>query len=885
MRIMRIFEMKAINYILIFILSLFFTMPVFSQENSYGLGFQSHETVQEKRTSLDLFQDKPFEPNDSFSLSFDLSFFKGRKIYFGYIFRIIKDETENIDFIYDEQGPSDKHFRIIIGSSLTSISFDLDSNRRFNKWNNIKIGFDLVHKKIRLQIEKKVYEQGINDLNMNSSFRIFFGTNQFQRFKVTDVPPMKVRNITISNNQKPERNWPLNERDGLIAHENLLGLNATITNPIWIKNDHFEWKALRSFTVKGNASIAFNPSDEKLYIAGSDSLYAIGINSSDQRNIVKPAKQITLIGNQSLFADGKLFNIYPDQQFVGQYNFTDFKWNSTYKVEPTTSFWHFNKAYSEIDSSLYFLNGYGQLQYKNKVFKFNIPSRQWSEVKTTGDFLTPRYLAATGINKAGDSLYILGGYGSTSGQQILSPKSLYDLILYNLKTGQLKKLFELQPGKEDFVFANSLVLDEKEKTYYGLIFPNYEYNSNLQLIKGNLNNATYELLGSKIPFAFHDITSFADLYYAPESKLFVAVTSQYTEGNTIDNTTTIHIYTLAAPPVKGNDDGNIAASEGKLTTKIIYLIIGLILSVAIVIFMIFRKKIIGLVHKKSETIATINSTVDTKVNKSGEGMKSLTVDADSPIVQQAIGSHVAEFPSNRLSIHLFGELQIFDKQGTDITRLFTPLIKELFLVILLYSIRKGRGISSDRLNEIFWFDKSAKSARNNRSVNIAKLKTILDSLEFCQISKDTGYWKIEIDYNTIYVDFYKYLLLVNDKKKLTKKDIEDLSAITQRGPFLANIEHSWLDDFKSEVSNEIIDTYLHYASTLNIAEDAEFIIKITNYISYFDSVNEDAMIIRCKALYCLGKHSLAKTAFENFTREYRNIYGEDFGKDFNVILE
>src|SRR3546814_18629242 len=80
------------------------------------------------------------------------------------------------------------------------------------------------------------------------------------------------------------------------------------------------------------------------------------------------------------------------------------------------------------------------------------------------------------------------------------------------------------------------------------------------------------------------------------------------------------------------------------------------------------------------------------------------------------------------SIFLFGgDLQLFDTVGTDITRNFTTLIKELFLVILLHTIRWGRGISSKKLPEKLWFVKSVKRARNTstlinekRSQNIEK---------------------------------------------------------------------------------------------------------------------------------------------------------------------
>lgn len=49
--------------------------------------------------------------------------------------------------------------------------------------------------------------------------------------------------------------------------------------------------------------------------------------------------------------------------------------------------------------------------------------------------------------------------------------------------------------------------------------------------------------------------------------------------------------------------------------------------------------------------------------------------------------------------------------------------------------------------------------------------------------------------------------------------------------------------------------------------------------------NLEAMMLKCKALVYLGKHSLAKGVFENLKKEYKSIYGEGFSKDFHTILE
>jgi hypothetical protein len=67
-------------------------------------------------------------------------------------------------------------------------------------------------------------------------------------------------------------------------------------------------------------------------------------------------------------------------------------------------------------------------------------------------------------------------------------------------------------------------------------------------------------------------------------------------------------------------------------------------------------------------------------------------------------------------------------------------------------------------------------------------------------------------------------------------------------------------------------------------EDPELLVELANYIFHFDAVNEDAMTLKCKALAYLGKHTQAKNAYENFCKEYKVLYNDDFHKGFNEIL-
>jgi len=98
-----------------------------------------------------------------------------------------------------------------------------------------------------------------------------------------------------------------------------------------------------------------------------------------------------------------------------------------------------------------------------------------------------------------------------------------------------------------------------------------------------------------------------------------------------------------------------------------------------------------------------------------------------------------------------------------------------------------------------------------------------------------------------------------------------------------NVRHlsTWLSP---DDSARLINACLSIIRRQDISKDPESIIEITNYIFYFDKLNEDALIYKCKSLILLKRHTLANNAYQKFSKEYKDIYGEDFGKPFHEII-
>ncbi|WP_316813866.1 galactose oxidase [Pedobacter heparinus] len=839
-----------------------------SLAQSYGLGFYSHEVVQDQRTGLDLSPGKTFCFNSSFEVSFDLSFMPARADYFGYIVRFVDNNNENIDLIYDKDPKEKNHFKLIIGDKFSKIAFNIPANVLFSSWNAIKFKFDYKQQILHLSYANFSSKTSLK-LKKGDCFKILFGANEYLGFKTTDVPPMKIRAVNVAEGGEIKHVWPLDEYDGALATEQIDHKDAAVVNPLWIKKLHHEWQLLQKVSLKGAASIAFDAKKEVLNIVGIDSLFRYDIKSGTLTAVgYLSGNQNLLRGNQSLFDDknGRLLNFYIDQKAVSIFDTVNKKWNRNFSLNtPITDFWQYNKFYSATDSSLYFVGGYGHFFYKNQIQRYHFPSETWQTVPVSGDRFTPRYLAALGHTQGG--AYIFGGYGSSTGQQMLNPRNLYDLLYFDVKKQSVKKIYELKISGEHFVFANSLIINDKSDTYYALTFAKHKYKSQLQLIQGSLRNPEYKLSGSPIPYLFHDINSFADLFYCEESKRFIAVTLFRDESDH----TNIQIYSLYSPPIDADPRLATAAKKNGyvLVSILLFALVG-----GILIYVWKRRR--REVTRGAEAVAVANVSLATVPVDISAGHNKNVVQGVAPVKAMTEGA--------KSSIFLFGDMQVFDKEGQEITRQFTPLIKELFLVILLYTVRWERGISSEKLKELLWFDKSEESARNNRSVNIAKLKSILERLDHCMVSKETGYWKINCDFDAVFIDYQQYYAIIKDKKKLNKDKISELAKIIKRGSFLPNTSYEWMDQFKAEISNEIIDTYLHFAHSISIADDPELLIELANYIFYFDSINEEAMVIKCKALAHLGKHSQSKNTYENFCKEYKLLYGDDFEKSFNDIL-
>ncbi|KQM75247.1 hypothetical protein ASE74_20730 [Pedobacter sp. Leaf216] len=846
----------------LFISLIFISFLSYGQNN--GLQFAGQHAVQDSRTSLDLSFENALCLQGNFEISFDLFFTPRQKDYYGYVFRMIDQQGYNIDLLYDQKSTNGQNFKLILGNRFSNIASHLDTGILISKWTHFSLKY---HRETDLLVLSDGYHtfSEVNvKLTKSECFKVLFGANHFKRFKTTDVPAMNIRDIRILVNENLKFYWPLDELEGSFAVDRISGKKAKVENPTWINGSHSKWRMVKSFTVQGNPSTAFNSNKEQIYIVASNYLYQVSIQDGNLDSLPYDGTRNLKAGNQSIYnpLSNDLYNVFIDQKKVSKYNLTTRKWDQQYELpKRLTKYWHANKVISNWDSALYFFGGYGQLMYKDSIQRYDFKSKIWSDVKISGKAFKPRYLAASGISANGESVYILGGYGSNTGEQMLNPENYYDLIKFSLKTNTVQKVFELKRPDQDFAFAASLIIDSAARKYYGLIFPNDKFNSALRLVTGSLSQPTYQILGNSIPYLFHDINSYADLYYCPVNKKFIAITL-FTND---EHVTQVKIYAIDSPVGTGRP-----LNEIKKTPYYLYLvgILALLLVLAMALYIKLSKK---------KVREDLKQPLVGNVELHDIALSDISIPSEKSNLFPSVSS-------KPIQLFLFGNLQLFDEEGTEVSKQLSPLVKELFLLILLYSLRREGGISAKMLDEILWFGKSERIARNNRSVNIAKLKNFLDRLNHFRLNKDSGYWRIDIDPESVYVDYIHYINILQNQTA-TAQQVEDFFQLIKRGPLLQNLEFDWLDGFKSELSHEIINVLLSRARKPESTINPELTIQLADYILNFDPVNEEAVILKCRALGLAGKHALAKNTFDRFMKDYQSLYGDTFKRTFPSIME
>ena len=860
------FYNKFISLVVLLLLSVY----SYAQDIQYGLKFKSYDVEKEKRTNLYLTPEKPLSLPSVYTISFDLKLYSSGRDPFGYIFQIFDEDGHNISMLLN----------IVKSTMVNKLAFTYSSREilsktfeeaeiSFDEWKTVEVSIDTKKELLTVSIGDKRFSQSIPELKSFNKINVVFGRNDRYGIQITDIPSMTLKDIRIYNENRSEvlYEWLLKNYTADGSYDEIKHELAVVDNPDWLLNQHVFWKRKYSLTTDKHSQIAYNSTNNEIGIYSNSLFYFLNV-ATDNRQVdtIKNRNPWGALSSNMLFDhnSGKYIFYtfeYEREADVLSYD-TEMKMWDMVSLEPVPSdYWHHNRLISPYDKKLYLFGGYGHHSYKNDVHIYDFGKKEWTRSPLKGNGPHPHYLSGLGVLDD-KHILIFGGYGSETGEQSLAPRFIYDLYKINTETLESEKLWTLNKPEKDFVVSNSLVVDTITRSFYALAYSLRQFNTNLVLLKFSIDEPEYEILGDSIPIRFEDNKSYVDLFLDKKSDNLVAVISGPKALHS--NEDEISIYTLSYPPLAKSSLYQKEPSvfmSGKLTVLIISVFL-----LIIVLYFYIRKK------SKEKDKFTDNIEAEDRPPEDENKTAYIRKRNDEAVRAQ--------------SVCLFGGFCVVDRNGNDVTKDFTPMLKQLFLLILMYTHKDRKGISSAKLKDVLWFDKSDESAKNNRGVTLSKLRQLFEAVGDIAIKSNNAYWTVEIG-EDVYCDYSEALYFIDKLSQNEDTDLDNLKellSLLSRGELLPNLQTEWVDSFKSDFSNNLMDVLFELLKKQKILDNPQLCIDLADAIFIQDSLNEDALRLKCSTLVKMGRNKLSKNAYEMFAKEYKLLFGEDFEIPFEQII-
>lgn len=259
-----------------------------------------------------------------------------------------------------------------------------------------------------------------------------------------------------------------------------------------------------------------------------------------------------------------------------------------------------------------------------------------------------------------------------------------------------------------------------------------------------------------------------------------------------------------------------------------------------------------------------------------QNLKSSRKRVGMPETEGVTSETTSYYDRSRASISLLGCFNVRDKDGNDITSNFTPRLKHLLILLILYTEKNAQGILASKTLGILWPEKEETAARNNRNVNLRKLRLLLKSIGDTEVMIENNFLRIQWGTDV----FCDYHVLKECAKQFEQERSEELLnkilELLLYGPLLPNTIIEWLDDFKDDYSSFSIDLLKNLLDIEISQNHQDMIIRLADIMFLHDPLNEEALAAKCAVLSAQGKKGIARNLYDRFCKEYYDSMGENY---------
>ena len=820
-----------------------------------GLQFNSNDSLLTKRTSYNVFGKTSEEFNHHFNIRFDLSIWDKSNL--GYILNIAtKTNSYSLSYLY-ENGTGYLNFNIDSKSNKAKIPLPSSFLVR-KKWMPVMLDFDLDNDVVDININNKDYKADHLGLTNTITPRLVFGKNPLY----TEVPQMAIKNLSINDDVKSYF-FPLNEWSGNNVHDSEGNIVGTVDNPFWLIRESYFWKPVIARSFKDVAGLNFNPLDQNLSILSKDSL--ITYNAENKDLVARPYKNampVNMVLGKNIINTKEnkcyiyeLFDIAAGKPSIASLNLdlNNLEWQTVGKATLPSQLHHHNIFWNSTEDTMYMFGGYGAYKYNNTFLFYDKRSDEWKPQTFYGDKITPRFFAAIGPSDKPNEIFLLGGYGNESGNQVVGGKQYYDLYRINVQNHTVKKCWELHPDSAVFVPANNLILSEDKKFFYALCYPHEVAKTELTLYKFSIKDGSYEIVSAPLPVTSERIETDINLFYNNNTKEFFCTAQEFTDRNN----STIKLFSLEAPAISRALYLQSLIPEKPPVNYNFYIIIGILVVVVFIAFP-FRK-----IYKK-KTLKIFGSPIMSATTQSVATEE--LIKEEQPVV--------SEIKQN--AIYLLGDFIVYDANGRDITHLFSPKIKQLFVLILLNSIG-GEGITSKKISAVLWPDKEFSKTKNIRGVTFNHLRNAISDIHGLELnfSGDTYFFKPG---ENIFCDYYAVFNTLN-ANELSAENLQ----LVMRGTLLHEMHDAWLEKFRYDYEQRIINLLIKQIKQALSNKDLKQVLEISRFILKIEPFNEEALKYEIAALKKLKGADYARKRYDLHAEEYKRSLGVTCAISFEDI--
>lgn len=831
----------------------------------YGLSLKSHSVPGIERTTLYLDDNQPFSIKNDFIISFQM-YVRANEHDFGTILHLHTNTNQFIRFSF--VAGEERHFpALVLNEGIININSPIERE----KWLDVSLHLRLKDNVIEIDYDNKKIS-AMAPLQGVKSVTALFG--QMKEY-LSDVAPIDLRNVTITQDGKQIREWKLWKHNDTVCYDEIEGAVARAIHPVWLIDNHIEWKLVHQAKIPGKLDVAFNAREALFYLVRSQSIDVLDENGTLQKEIaIRGGYPAVEFPNHLLYdtLSNKLASYYPKKGITSRFSFDTERWSNEIRNTEEASNYNHARTFNPADSSFYFFGGYGFYQYRNDLYRMKYSTNQIEQVEYERP-LYPRYSAAMAI--VGDELYIFGGRGNKYGKQELSSHYYWGLCAINLKNKQSRIVWQKnQPQEEGTIMASTMYFEPSDSSFYAV-----STNKGGVLWKISMKDSVY----SEVSKPIYNESTYQDsdfsLYTSPShGKLFLVLDKILS-----NHTHELAIYSINMPLVNEVDIRQSTAGESINNRWYLYAI-GILLLLVLAGFVLYRFKYNGKNKKAPPTKKGTEKTVATtgKVQSQSDVPESKTIPKKEWMQESEtiFTETVNYYDRSRASISLLGCFNVRDKDGNDITSNFTPRLKHLLILLILYTEKNAQGILASKTTEILWPEKEETAARNNRNVNLRKLRVLLESIGDMEVMIENNFLRIKWGTGV----FCDYHTLITCTKQFEQEKSEELLnrilEILLYGPLLPNTILDWLDDFKDDYSSYSIDLLKNLLDIEISRNHQDMIIRLADIMFLHDPLNEEALAAKCSVLVTQGKKGIARNLYDRFCKEYHDSMGETYKVPF-----